>query len=315
VQQIKNLCGDPIVRGNRFLVSRKKHLTSVTSNNIELSENFAQLLILETTGDKSLVEYIKYPEEFNFFQNGGVLTSEVFPNDLDTTSLGLTIADHIDATAKHKVMDKMLKYQNSDGIIQVYFDHARPRIDPVVCVNVLNLFFKNGRGHELPKTLDWVEQVLTNRAYIAGTYYYATADQFLFFLSRLMRNSSVVRLRLGPMLKERIVERFGAEADPLSLASRIIAACTVGIVDHRDLETLLSMQSEDGSWKNGWFYKFGASGILIRNDGVTTALAIRAIREADQLWKTQFQLNSMTKLPFLTSVWDIVARLYIGLLG
>jgi hypothetical protein len=49
-------------------------------------------------------------------------------NDLDTTSLGLTIVDHIDATAKHKVMDKMLKYQNSDGIIQVYFDHARPRI-------------------------------------------------------------------------------------------------------------------------------------------------------------------------------------------
>ena len=233
-------------------------------------------------------------------------------------------------------MDKMLKYQNSDGIIQVYFDHSRPRIggyyiyyslknkwstnqysckDPVVCVNVLNLFFKNGRGHELPKTLDWVEQVLTNRAYIAGTYYYATADQFLFFLSRLMSNSSVVRLRLGPMLKERIVERFGAEADPLSLASRIIAACTVGIVDHRDLETLLSMQSEDGSWKDGWFYKFGASGILIRNDGVTTSLAIRAIREADQLWKTQSQLNCVTKLPFLTSVWDIAARLYIGLLG
>ena len=38
VQQIKNLCGDPILRGNRFLVSRKKHLTSVTSNNNELSE-------------------------------------------------------------------------------------------------------------------------------------------------------------------------------------------------------------------------------------------------------------------------------------
>lgn len=38
------------------------------------------------------------------------------------------MADHIDAAAKHKVMDKMLKYQNSDGIIQVYFDHARPRI-------------------------------------------------------------------------------------------------------------------------------------------------------------------------------------------
>ena len=178
---------------------------------------------------------------------------------------------------------------------------------PVVCVNVLNLFYKNGRGHELPKTLDWVEQVLTNRAYIAGTYYYTTADLFLFFLSRLMHNSSEVRQRLGPMLKERIVERVGAEADPLSLASRIIAACTVGIVDHRDLETLLSMQSEDGSWKNGWFYKFGASGILIRNDGVTTALAIRAIQEADQLRKTQRKPN-----PFMTSVWDILARCILG---
>ena len=161
--------------------------------------------------------------------------------------------------------------------------------DPVVCVNVLSLFYKNGRGHELPKTLDWVEQVLTNRTYIAGTYYY---DQFLFFISRLLHNSSEVRQRLGPMLKERIVERFGAEADPLSLASRIVAACTVDIVDHRDLETLLSMQSEDGSWINGWFYKFGASGVLIRNDGVTTALAIHAIQEAEQLWKTQSQLNA-----------------------
>ena len=150
-------------------------------------------------------------------------------------------------------------------------------------MNVLNLFYENGRGHELTKTLDWVEQVLTTRAYIAGTYCYVTADQFLFFLSRLLHNSSEVRQRLGPMLKERIVERFGVEVDPLSLASRIIAACNVDILDHRDLETLLSMQSEDGSWKNGWFYKFGESGILIRSDGVTTALAIRAIQEAERL--------------------------------
>ena len=38
VQQIKNLCCDPILRGNSFLVSGKKHLTSVTSNNVEISE-------------------------------------------------------------------------------------------------------------------------------------------------------------------------------------------------------------------------------------------------------------------------------------
>ena len=25
-------------------------------------------------------------------------------------------------------MDEMLKYRNTDGIVQVYFDHSRPRI-------------------------------------------------------------------------------------------------------------------------------------------------------------------------------------------
>lgn len=56
-----------------------------------------------------------------------------------------------------------------------------------------------------------------------------------------MHNSSEVRQRLGSTLKERIVERFGADTDPLSLAWQIIAACAISIVDHRDLETLLSM--------------------------------------------------------------------------
>lgn len=290
IQKLKNLCFDPVMRGSGFLASHKRNLISVTSTNIQLSENFAQLLILEATGDKSLVDYVKHPGQFNFFQNGGVLTTELFPNDLDTTSIGLTVSDHVDAVTKHKVMDEMLKYRNSDGIIQVYFDHSRPRIDPIVCVNVLTLFYGNGRGRQLSGTLDWVEQVLTNRAYISGTYYYVSADQFLFFLSRLIHTSSEVRQRLEPVFKERITERFVLEADSLSLASRIIAATVVDLFDERDFETLLSMQCEDGAWRNGWFYKYGSSGILIRNDGATTALAIRAIKQVRDLRirRTQF---------------------------
>ena len=235
-------------------------------------------------------------------------------NDLDTTSIGLTVSDHVDVATKHKIMDEMLKYRNSDGIMQVYFDHSRPRIggftlcskaigslsnhhsyeDPVVCANVLNFFYENGRGHELSATLDWIEKVLENRAYISGTYYYVSADQFLFFLSRLLHSSSEVRQRLGPMFKERITERFGAEADSLSLAARITAASEIGIVDDRGFDTLLSMQSEDGSWKDGWFYKYGASGLLIRNDGVTTAFAIRAIQQVEELRQTQSKLTAIS---------------------
>ena len=74
IQQLKNLCGDPIARGQNFLASHKQRLTSVTSSNVELAEvsesarclpisndcpillcfiqNFAQLLILEATHDR-----------------------------------------------------------------------------------------------------------------------------------------------------------------------------------------------------------------------------------------------------------------------
>ena len=148
-------------------------------------------------------------------------------------------------------------------------------------MNVLGLFYTHGRGHELHETLDWVAKVLENRAYTAGTYYYVGGDLFLFFLSRLLKISSEVRQRLEPMFKERVQERFGVEADSLSLAARILAAVTVDIVpvDRRDLETLLSMQREDGSWGNSWFFNSPETAIQIRNDGITTALAVHAIQQ------------------------------------
>ncbi|KAF9532637.1 HAD-like protein [Crepidotus variabilis] len=280
IKELKNLCFDPVGRGQEYLVSHKQNFSSVTSNGLTIDENFAQLLILEATGDKNMVDYAKSSSHFNFFKSSTVPSNsrESFPNDMDTTSIGLTVTDHVDLASKLAVMDEMLKYRNSDGIIQVYFDHSRPRIDPVVCVNVLTLFYSNGRGQELFETLNWVEKILVNRAYISGTYYYHGADQFLFFLSRLIQASSYVQQRLGPVFKERIVERFGIEADSLSLAGRIIAAAAVNIEDKRDLETLLSMQSEDGSWGDGWFYRYASSGILIKNDGVSTALALKAIQ-------------------------------------
>ena len=154
--------------------------------------------------------------------------------------------------------------------------------DPICCVNVLGFFYTHGRGHELQETLDWVEKVLKNRAYTAGTYYYVGGDLFLFFLSRLLKISSEVRQCLEPMFKERIKERFGVEADSLSLAVRILAAVTVEIkVDRRDLERLLSMQREDGSWGNSWFFKSPETAMRFRNDGVTTALAVHAIQEVE----------------------------------
>ena len=197
----------------------------------------------------------------------------------------------------------------ASGLIYIFNDWSC--IDPVVCVNVLTLFYENGRGHELPGTLSWIEQVLINRAYISGTCYYASGDQFLFFLSRLLQNSAEVRQRLGPAFKDRVMERFGAEADSLSLASRIIAATVVDLADDRNLKTLLSMQCEDSSWGKSWFYKYGSSGILIKNDGVTTALAIQAIQQV-QLVPRKIQSNTPNKpSPLLSTLLILLVFLVI----
>lgn len=48
----------------------------------------------------------------------GQLTTEEFPFDLDTTSLGLTILKR-DKDIANSVMNEMLEYVDPDGIIQV----------------------------------------------------------------------------------------------------------------------------------------------------------------------------------------------------
>ncbi|KAJ8086651.1 hypothetical protein PM082_005474 [Marasmius tenuissimus] len=282
-QSLLNICGDPVERGQSFLKANARNHLSYTSTGVTIKENFAQLLILEATHDPSLVEYTKYDGVFNFFRGQGELTTAVFPCDADTTSIGLTCSDHLPASKKHQIMDDILKLRNHDDILQVYFDPTRPRIDPVVCVNVLTLFHSHGRGHEVTETFDWVEQVLKYRAFSEGTRYYEPAEAFLYFLSRLLAISPIARQRLGRVYIERCRERVGLKGDALALAMRVICCAEEGIDASVDVVALREMQSIDGGWPDGWFYKYGSNGVLIANRGFTTALAINAIRAHDKL--------------------------------
>ena len=172
-----------------------------------------------------------------------------------------------------------LVLSRSNCIIQTYFDHQRPRFDPIVCVNALSLFYTYGRGHELHRTLHWVRDVLFNRAYLEGTRYYQTAECFLYVVSRLLTNCGDADLHamLKSLLKERVKERIGAEGDSLALAMRILVCDLMGIRNDVDSRALLRLQCEDGGWEIGWIYKFPSSGIRIGNRGLATALAIKAI--------------------------------------
>ncbi|EJF57659.1 HAD-like protein [Dichomitus squalens LYAD-421 SS1] len=279
-RQLRNIFGDPIRRGQEYLRGHAGKLESSTDNGLIFEENFTQLIIYELTQDRTLISLSECPRTWNFFR-GEPLFSETFPDDVDTTSVALTVLQP-DRALVNSVLDEMLEYVDADGIMQTYFDRSRPRMDPFVCVNVLSLFYENGRGHELPRTLDWVYEVLLHRAYHGGSRYYLSPDCFLFFMSRLLKRADdpAVQARLRPLFVERVNERVGAAGDSMDLAFRILAAASVGVQCPRDLERLTAGQCDDGGWDLCWFYVFGSTGVKAGNRGLTTALAVTAIQTA-----------------------------------
>ncbi|KAM5539703.1 hypothetical protein V8D89_006516 [Ganoderma adspersum] len=280
-RSLRQLFWDPVAEAERWLRAQPKPMWSVTDTGVTVQDNFAQLLILELTGDSTLVEVARPARLSNFFAGIGILTTSEYPDDLDTTSLACTVLDYFTPEVKNEIMDEMLNYKTGDGVMQVYFADNRPRFDACICATILAFFCANDRGHELPETTEFVYNILYHRAYEHGTTYYLGGDVFLFFLSRLLRlskSSSALRCRFSSLFAERVRERFGLSGDALALAMRVLAAISVGICDVQDYQRLLSLQEDDGSWALGWMYIYGLSGIRIGNKALTTAMALAAIQ-------------------------------------
>ncbi|KAF9893553.1 hypothetical protein FE257_010865 [Aspergillus nanangensis] len=233
-RRIQNLLGDPVARGLR-------------PARASLRENFSQLLIFEQMQNRGLVDLQSTDGIYGYFFGHQILTKDTLPRDLDTASMELTVCP-VDKGLAQCVMDEMLSFVTADGILMAYFDQTRPRVDPVACVNILSLFHSYDRGNDVAATFAWVLSVLQHKAYIGGTRYYASADAFLYFLSRL---ASFIREKrcldaLVPLLKTRLAEQIGADGDSLSLAMRVLACQRFGISNQKYLATLEANQSNDG---------------------------------------------------------------------
>lgn len=167
--------------------------------------------------------------------------------------------------------------------MQTYFTESRVRTDPVVCVNVLRLFYHYGRGMDakLSPTKLWLYQVLKYRAHEGGTRYYQSPDSFLFFISRLLSENvdQEFSQAVGDTLRACLQERVNAPGDALEIAMRIVACRSMNVECDLRLQTrrLLSLQQADGGWQIGWLCRTGKQGISIGNRGLTTALALKAL--------------------------------------
>ena len=126
--------------------------------------------------------------------------------------------------------------------------------------------------------------MLKNRAYLQGTRYYF-ADCILFFVSRLLETSNDAHLHetLEELARECLREQIGAPGDALMLSFRIVACASLGIKDEVDMRSLLPLQQEDGGWQVGWLTKYGISGMKVGCRGYTTAMALKAVEDLNQL--------------------------------
>lgn len=225
---------------------------------------------------------------WNYFVEAPVLTTRDFPPDADTTATAyLSLPERYLATLPdvQLVLDKMAENLDLDGIMQVYFDPTRPRTVPEVCCNILRLFHKFGFGSDprAKKSEDYVVDCLNNNACLDGTRHYSTPESFLYFVARLYAEtpSNSLRKRLHA-IKPQLTERLGVPTNPLALALRLFACQSVGLDPElygKDLKTLLSLQEEDGGWPAGHFCRLGRTGTCIGNRGLTTALALRILRQ------------------------------------
>ena len=75
----------------------------------------------------------------------------------------------------------------------------------------------------------------------------------------------------------------------MGLSVRIFAGISTDVtfgsetIWNKDILQLRGLQSKDGGWKTGWLCRYGKTGVLIGNWGLTTAMAAKALKETKDI--------------------------------
>lgn len=146
------------VRGMTFLEKRctKDVYQSFISKDIYLrnsipspKEIFSSMLILDLHVYSNNYSFVsKLIKVLKSWHKNGIFSffddTELLPPDADCTAIGLSIllkTNNINLKVVRSVVTTIANNTNEKNIIRVYFDTARPRIDPIVCINALYLAY------------------------------------------------------------------------------------------------------------------------------------------------------------------------------
>lgn len=296
MRQLRNQLFDPITRAREYMTANARNHASQIENGPEFRDVFSQFLIHKVLQDASIISLsaagsltIKIEQDikqakleakqWNYFIGPPVGTTKTFPADVDDTATAL-LAFSPPASSANAVLDTFLANRHSrDGLVQIYFDDGRPRVCPVVLVNVCRVFYHYHRGADVQHELRYVRRVLLNRAYLDGALMYLGAEPFLYFLSCLVKESPKVPevQSLREPVAAALRERVGLRGDSFAVASRILACQAIGVWADSDIAYLKDLQQCDGGWEIGWVCRYGRTQKRIGSRGVATAFAIRAL--------------------------------------
>jgi hypothetical protein len=287
---------NPIKKGFRFLETenQKGFFPSYTNDSRENplmekqapKEIFSSAVIAHALLDnklnnsllQQLLEYLMKQTHnglVTFFENSNLIVP-----DSDSNALIFSVlleSGYIENSVAHTVLDKILEYTNSDGIIQTWLSNNKHnKIDHVVIANVLYLANLLKRSDECKKSEEFIIKQIKSEEYLKGSRYYHSPESFLFFVSKLMRFSEV-KEKIENELRNQVVMRMGKTQYPLDLAMRIICAKLLGIKSEGERKILLEIQEENGAWPFDSLYKEGSNPKFYGNKSIPTVLAMKAL--------------------------------------
>ncbi|KAL9069225.1 MAG: hypothetical protein Q9157_006229 [Trypethelium eluteriae] len=168
-------------------------------------------------------------------------------------------------------------------------------IAPEVSANILSLFYSYGRGHEVQESLSYLQKAMALEEYQESRYYFLPEPLF-FYTWRLLCIASGSALEtidnqrlpkelhtLRDHLIRRVSARLGTAKDnALCPALRILICHSLGIKNDVDLQLLLDLQEDDGSFGRAWYVRYGSNGIRISHRAFAVVVAIVALRRLKQ---------------------------------
>ncbi|EFJ10816.1 hypothetical protein SELMODRAFT_426804 [Selaginella moellendorffii] len=238
---------------------------------------------------KYLQVLIKRGHPFGYF---GADVSR-YPPDIDTMSTCVSTLFDLSLVTSAQAMHFLeicLENVNDQNQLLTYLDVERPRVDPVVIANVVYLAYAlSMEDHPVVRhNENLIQRYLLSGGFVYGTRYYLSQEDFLFMYGRVLATFGEKREipnfdLVYQAMEAALVNRIGNETEskPLDVAKRILLSRGFGIRNTIDVDLLLKMQNEDGSWPLQVLSNLPSAKGGVFNSVVDLSFAVRALQSQD----------------------------------